>query len=65
MPKCKACDNDMEVKYVVPVGCTNAILENLCQKCLVWVDIARKPGPLKPPLGRRRPADRLYKDEEI
>lgn len=55
MCHCRACDKEIEVKWWVPVGTKTPILENLCHECLAWAEIAKSPGPLLPPGGKRKP----------
>lgn len=55
MSRCRACDNEIDVKWFVPEGCKTPVLECLCPKCLLWADVAKQPGKLAEPNARRKP----------
>ncbi len=54
MPTCRACNNNVEVKWIAPIGATILYLEDLCQECLVWVEVAKSKRSLIPPNARRK-----------
>lgn len=60
MCHCRACDNQIEVKWWIPAGARAPILEDLCNTCLAWADIAMANGPLQEPTQRRKPKENLY-----
>lgn len=55
MSRCKGCDKEIEVKWWTPAGTKATILEDLCSLCLAWAEVAKAPGPLLPPCGKRKP----------
>lgn len=62
---CRGCDCEIDVKWIKPDGAEEPLLEDLCSKCLAWAEVARAPGPLKPPSMKRRVVERpFYASEE-
>lgn len=62
--RCKACNAEIEVKWIVPLGTTTPILESLCFECLKWVEVAKSKYPLRPPTARRKPKPELPYEED-
>lgn len=55
MSRCRGCNKEIDVKWWTPLGRKVAILEDLCSTCLAWAEVAKLPGPLQPPSGKRQP----------
>lgn len=55
MCRCKGCDKEIEVKWYSPAGTKLSLLEDLCNTCLAWAEVAKANGPLPTPSARRRP----------
>lgn len=65
MSHCRACNAEIEVKWIVPLGTNTPILESLCSFCLKWVEVAKSKEPLKPPTARRRPIRRPQDTDSV
>lgn len=56
MSRCRGCDHEIEVKWVSPPGSPEPILENLCNTCLAWAEVAKSSEPLQEPNAKRKPS---------
>lgn len=57
MCTCRGCDVSIEVKWHQPPGATKPVLENLCNTCLAWAEVAKGKEPLAEPNARRKPRE--------
>lgn len=65
MSRCKACNKEIDVKFILPDGAGSPLLESLCYECLLWADVAKQQATLNPPTGRRKPNyDKLPWEED-
>lgn len=55
MCRCRGCNNEIEVKWWTPQGTKTPILEDLCNTCLAWAEVAKQPGPMPVPSAKRKP----------
>ena len=55
MCRCRGCDVEIEVKWWTPAHTKTPILEDLCNTCLAWADVAKENGPLPEPDTKRKP----------
>lgn len=61
---CKACDREITVKWVTPIGASKPMLESLCNTCLMWASIAMQVGEPTSQNARRKPRETVRYEED-